>query len=211
MQRLMRLTEGVDLQTEIYDFWKDNSLNNIKPATGEEFPEGWDVVKFFRELYTSEEYGEIVDIGCGYGRLCTAFDPEQYIGLDISPNAVAEARRLNPSYEFEIITEKKIKRLYPHSRTKMLYTVLLHQSDEGVEATIKNLCETTRRIIVAEICGRDWRRGGNPPVFNREPQEYEYMFQTHSRRLSTMIKKPYARYKQFRKLDTDLTIMVFED
>jgi SAM-dependent methyltransferase len=199
------------LQTDIYNFWKNNSLTNIKPETGGEFPEGWDVVEFFKNFRAPEEYGEIVEVGCGYGRLCKAFDPAIYTGIDISPSAIERARSLNPEYDFGLITEKRIKRLYPHSRTKILYTVLLHQTDEDIEAVIENLCETSRTIIVAEVCGRDWRRKGNPPVFNRTPEEYEYMFQTHGRGMSTLIKKPYTRYKNFNKSDTDLSIMVFED
>ena len=199
------------MDNNIYNFWKNHSLANIKPKIGGEFPEGWDVVEFFKNLYTPEEYGETIEIGCGYGRLCSAFEPDAYIGLDISPQAIEQARLLNPEYEFELITKKQIKRFYPHSRTKILYTVLLHQSDEDIEELIKNLCTTTRRIIVAEICGRDWRRAGNPPVFNREPQDYESIFQDYNRRLSTLIKKPYDRYKNFNKSDTDLSIMVFED
>lgn len=199
------------MQTEIYNFWKNHSLANIKPSVGGEFPEGWNVVEFFKNFKTTKEYGEVVEIGCGYGRLCRAFDPNNYTGLDISPIAIKQAIALNPDYDFELITEKRIQKLYPHSRTKILYTVLLHQSDEDIEKCIENLCTTSRRIIVAEICGRDWRREGNPPVFNRTPEEYDYIFSNYGRGLSQLIKKPYKRYKNFNKSDTDLSIMVFED
>lgn len=199
------------MQSNIYDFWKNNSLANIKPGVGGEFPEGWDVVKYFKNFMTPEEYGEVVEIGCGYGRLCEAFDPDAYMGLDISPEAIKQAIALNPEYEFELITKKRTRKYYPHSRTKLLYTVLLHQSDEDIDSIIENLCATSRRIIVAEICGRDWRRKGNPPVFNRTPQEYDYMFTTHGRGMSTVVKQPYKRYNNFNKSDTDLSIMVFED
>ena len=199
------------MQPEIYKFWKDHSLANIKPNTGQEFPEGWDVVEFFKNFMTPEEYGEIVEIGCGYGRLCNAFDPSNYLGLDISPVAIKQAVALNPDYEFELITEKNLNKFYPHSRTKLLYTVLLHQKDEDIETVVENLCATSRRIIVAEICGRDLRRAGNPPVFNREPIDYDTMFSKYGRGLSNLIKKPYTRYKSYNKQDTDLTIMVFED
>jgi SAM-dependent methyltransferase len=199
------------LKHEIYEFWRDHSLSNIKPDTGQEFPEGWDVVEFFKTFKTPKEYGEIIEIGCGYGRLCRAFDPVEYLGLDISPYAIQQAKTLNPYYEFEVIEENKMHKSYPHSRTKLLYSVLLHQTDEDIDSIIENLCETSRRIIVVELCGRDWRREGNPPVFNRGPEEYDIMFSNHGRGLSTIIKKPYTRYKKYNKLDTNLTIMVFED
>ena len=199
------------MQDKIYDFWVNNALHNIKPSVGGEFPEGWDVIQFFKDLYTPQKYGETIEIGCGYGRLCTAFDPRAYLGLDISSEAIKEANSKNSEYTFEVITKAKLNKFYPHSRTKLLYTVLLHQSDEDIEAALKNLCETTRRIIVAEVCGRDWRDGASPWVFNRSPEEYEIMFQNHGRGLSRLIKKPYKRYKNWDKWDTDLSIMVFED
>jgi len=198
------------MQSDIYNFWKNHSLKNIKPNAGGEFPEGWNVIEFFKKLYTQKEYGETVEIGCGYGRLCTAFSPDAYTGLDISPDAIKQARLLNPKYGFHLITERKVNRLYPHSRTKLLYTVLLHQSDEDIEEAIEHLCDTSRRIIVAEICGRDWRRKGNPPVFNRGPEEYDAMFSTYGKGMVKLIKKPYKRYKGFPKQDTNLSIMVFE-
>jgi SAM-dependent methyltransferase len=204
-------TGVVDLQTEIYNFWKNNSLANIKPEIGEEFPEGWNVIEFFKNFMTPENYGETIEIGCGYGRLCEAFDSRAYLGLDISPIAIKQAIALNPLYDFKLITEDTLNKFYPHSRTKLLYTVLLHQSDEDIKEAVENLCATSRRIIVAEICGRDWRREGNPPVFNRNAEEYINMFQDYGRGISTIIKKPYIRYKDWNKLDTDLTIMVFED
>ena len=207
----MRLIGDVDLQDDIYEFWKNNSLTNIKPEIGKEFPEGWNVVEFFKKFISPEDYGETIEIGCGYGRLCKAFDPYNYTGIDISPDAIKQASLLYPEYEFELITEKRLKRLYPHSRTKLLYKVLLHQSDEDIDSCIENLCETSRRIIVAEICGRDWRRRGNPPVFNRTPEEYDIMFSKYGRGMSTLVKKPYDRYKNSNKSDTDLSIMVFED
>ncbi len=80
------------MRDDIYTFWKNNSLDNIKPPIGGEFPEGWDVIDFFRNLYTLEDYGETVEIGCGYGRICEAFDPDNYAGLDISPSAIEQAQ-----------------------------------------------------------------------------------------------------------------------
>jgi len=171
------------MKDNIYKFWRDHSLTNIKPNTGEEYPEGWDVVEYFKNFMTPKEYGDTIEVGCGYGRLCKAFNPDNYLGLDISPNAII----------------------------KLLYTVLLHQCDEDIKNMIESLCITSRRIIVAEICGRDWRRKGNPPVFNRTPEEYDAIFREYDRGLSAIIKKPYERYKKKSKSDTDLSIMVFED
>lgn len=175
-------------------------MKNIKPARGGEFPEGWDVGNFFKNLYTEEEYGLVVDVGCGYGRLCKAFNPANYLGLDFSSEAITEARNLNPDYTFCLVDSTR----YPLSRTKLLYTVLLHQTDEDISKIVKSLCESTDRIIVAEICGRKWRRAGNPPVFNREYEEYVDLFSSNNKAVEKSFIKPYNAYK-----NTNIHIMVF--
>jgi SAM-dependent methyltransferase len=196
------LDAGTLEMNKVYEFWKNNSLNNIKPNRGGEFPEGWNVIEFFKNLYTKEEYGSVLDIGCGYGRLCKAFDPLNYLGIDFSKEAISQAKKLNPNYMFDSIKDSTD---YPTSNTKLLYTVLLHQSDEDIDDIIKNLCESTRSmIIVAEICGRKWRRPGNPPVFNREKEEYIKLFAKHGRFIQEQYSEPYAAYK-----NTKIEIMVY--
>jgi SAM-dependent methyltransferase len=207
----MLLIEVGDLQDKIYNFWKNHSLANIKPKVGEEWPEGWDVTEFFRNFMTEEEYGQVIEIGCGYGRLCTAFNKDKYLGLDISYDALRRATKIFPNYKFKLIEEEDLNNLYQYSNTKFLYTVLLHQTDEDIEDMVKNLCMTSDTIIVAEIMGRDWRRQGNPPVFNREVGEYEALFSEYDKGLSKIVKRPYTRYKDWPKIDTDITIMVFRD
>ena len=189
------------MDNNIYNFWKNNSLRNIKPSRGGEFPEGWNVVEFFKNLFTEEEYGNILDIGCGYGRLSKAFDPFNYLGLDFSKEAISEAKKLNSNYMFSTM-ENSID--YPQSDTKLLYTVLLHQTDEDIDKIIKNLCKSTKMIIVAEICGRKWRRKGNPPVFNREKEEYIELFKKHGKFILEQYSEPYEAYK-----NTNIEIMVF--
>jgi SAM-dependent methyltransferase len=189
------------MNNKIYSFWKNNSLKNIKPNRGGEFPEGWHVVNFFNKLLTKEEYGHVIDIGCGYGRLCEAFDYKNYLGLDFSKEAILEAKKLYPTYNF-LVTGSTIK--YPPSDTKLLYTVLLHQTDEDIDEIIKNLCDTSNTVIVAEICGRKWRRNGNPPVFNREKEEYIELFKNHGKYIEEQYSLPYEAYK-----NTNIEIMIF--
>lgn len=189
------------MNKDIYNFWKNNSLKNIKPARGGQFPEGWNVIEFFNKLLTKEEYGHIIDIGCGYGRLCEAFDHKNYLGLDFSKEATLEAKKLHPDYNFSVI-DSTVK--YPVSDTKLLYTVLLHQTDEDINDIIKNLCNTSDTVIVAEICGRKWRRGGNPPVFNREKEEYIELFKNHGKYIEEQYSLPYEAYK-----NTNIEIMVY--
>lgn len=191
----------MEINKDIYNFWKNNSLNNIKPNRGGEFPEGWNVVEFLRDLFEKENFGDVVDIGCGYGRLCKAFKPENYLGLDFSKDAIEAAKLSNPGYNFSVIdniTE------YPKSNSKLLYTVLLHQNDEDINDIIKNLCDSTNIIVVAEICGRKWRRAGNPPVFNRDIEEYKNLFAQQGKFILKHYSIPYGAYN-----NTKIEIMVF--
>lgn len=191
------------MDKDIYEFWKENSLDNIKPKRGKsEFPEGWDVIDFFKNLYLEEGYGHIIEVGCGYGRLCKAFDKDKYTGIDVSPAAISKAKELNPEYNFELIDNTTE---YWNSHTKLLYTVLLHISDEDIDDMIKALCNTTYRIIVAEVMDRKWRREGNPPVFNRSKFDYMDLFEKYKKEVTYYFVKPYKAYN-----NTELKILVFE-
>ena len=57
------------------------------------------------------------------------------------------------------------------------------------------------RIVIGEVMGRQWRRPGDPPVFNREAHEYVELL---GRELIDTIAVPYPRYR------CDLTVLVFE-
>ena len=179
------------------EFWKENAHLHIKPATGEEFPEGWDVKKYLEKLCVGEL---VTEIGCGEGRLSGAFHPEHYIGIDVSPKVLEIAESKN--WEF-----KNYKYLlhhqgdpYPPADVRLVYTVLLHIDDDCIGDFIENLCQDpatwhTLRVIVAEIMERKWRRPGNPPVFNREADEYITLFEKCGFELEYNNEKPYEKYK----------------
>mgnify|MGYP001089471595 CR=1 FL=1 len=170
-------------------FWEREGLRHITPA-GKDNPEGWDVRSFLRELAR----GSVIEIGCGYGRLCTAFDPEDYIGTDINPAAVAKAMEIHPEHRFEMFNGQS-------ADTALLYTVALHISDDDLPGFIAGI--NADRVIVAEIMGREWRRPGNPPVFNRDPEGYIEAFAGFE--CKEIHAKPYEHYK-----GTDITFLAFE-
>lgn len=196
------------MQPEIYKFWKDQGSKHIQPSGTPTLHEGWDATLFLRELFTQEEYGTVIDIGCGYGRLCTSFSPKQYLGLDFNQESINKAREENSGYKFDILN---LEEHYPYSTTKILFYVLLHQCDGDIEYIVESLCKTSERIIVAEICGREWRREGNPPVFNRNVEEYINLFADYDKCSVNIINKPYPHYQtKYKNKNTDVSIMVFE-
>ena len=169
------------------EFWKKEAHLHIMPNTGQEFPEGWDVRLYLEELC----YGKsITEIGCGIGRLSAAFQPEHYVGIDISPGVLEIAKSKNE---------------HPDAEVRLLYTVLLHIDDDCIDGLVENLCKNTERVIVAEIMGRQWRRPGNPPVFNREADEYISIFEKCGFELAINTEKVYERYA-----NTNITFLHFK-
>ena len=178
-----------DMNPDILKFWKNADFRYINPAyPAQEFPEGWDVREELREIMGQRR---VAELGCGYGRLCTAFSPEQYTGYDISPAAIDAARLRFPDYRFQVMAGEDD---FAASEAVLLYTVLLHVADEDIGPFIARLASKAAFVLVAEIMGRSWRRSGNPPVFNREAQEYITLFAQHGFAVDDIITAPHHRY-----------------
>lgn len=168
------------------DYWKSNSsLAHITPP-GERFPEIG-----LLQILPSVCRGSVFEFGCGDGRLSPAFEVSSYIGYDINPAALEAARRNNPGYRY---SDKVCE-----ADTFLAYTVLLHVPDDEIQAVI-GVARKYRRIVIGEITGRQWRRAGNPPVFNRSVREYSEFVGIEPE----IVKVPYPRYS------ADLYLMVFD-
>ena len=191
------------MKPEILEFWRKAQLVHINPGVQDDFPEGWDVREELREICGDRH---VSDVGCGYGRLCTAFHPDRYEGYDLNPTAIDAARRRNPAYRFTLMQHPLD---YAVRDAALLYTVLLHIHDDDIEAAIAGLCERADFIVAAEIMLRTWRGEAAlrpkeaPPVFNRDASEYVAMFKTHGFDVEDMVVAPYKRYK-----DTNITFLV---
>jgi len=75
---------------------------------------------------------------------------------------------------------------------------------------IRRAAGAARRIVVAEIMDRRWRRGGKPPVFNREAEEYVAHLNGYGYALVASERRPYERYnneKWWAARDTRLTVL----
>lgn len=177
------------------EFWTSGmGINCITPG-GKARPEGEGFDEFLKSLI-GDDY--ILEFGCGIGRLAGLFKPTNYVGVDISRDAVFAARDAHPSHPFKIIDHNS--RL-PYADVLLAHTVMLHIDDLELPVIIDRF--QTKRIIISEVMGRKWRRDGNPPVFNREPGDYEKAFAPRYS-LSRMIQRPYPHYQ-----NTDLTVLEF--
>lgn len=168
------------------DYWRANvDLREITPR-GERFPE----VGLFDALRQAC-VGSVFEFGCGDGRLAPAFDPCGYFGFDINPAALCAARVANPKHLFG----DEIR----DADTFLAHTVLLHVPDDELPDVVA-MARCYRRIVISEVMGRKWRRAGNPPVFNREADEYAQAFG----KVPRVISVPYPRYR------CNLDMLVFD-
>lgn len=168
------------------EYWKRNAnLESITPS-GERFPEGFDVISMLKMCIPE---GEVLDFGCGDGRMVPAFEPYRYTGVDINPHALKACAAKHPNHVFRPDTD-----MLPRVAVALCYTVLLHVPDDEIHKVTARLAAAARRVIVVEIMGRGWRRQGNPPVFNREAEEYESLFNGEGMKLSAKVSMPYDRY-----------------
>jgi SAM-dependent methyltransferase len=166
------------------DYWRLNkSLAHITPPN-ERFPEIG-----LLPILKSVGRGSVFEFGCGDGRLSQAFD--DYVGYDINPTALKAAKLNNPDKRY---TDKIVP-----ADTFFAYTVLLHIPDNEIQSVIE-IAKNYKRIVIGEITGRQWRRTGNPPVFNREVQEYADLIGWDYEAIDI----PYPRY------NCNLTLMVFD-
>lgn len=197
--------------TDYKAFWIEDALRNIVPPGRIGEPEGWDPRRALSIATADVDFDRVLDFGCGYGRVCDAFDPAAYVGVDLNPAAVARARREHPDYEF---VEVDVDSPLPTADLCLAYMVLVHLDDKAAAGALRRMAQCgARAILIAEILGHEWRRTGNPPVFNRERQEYEAMARAEGFAFAWEWRRPYRRYVEdpaFQGRNSDVSLMLFQ-
>ncbi len=187
------------------DFWKEQGLEHVIPKGFGEFPEGFDVHGVLRDLSDEVGYKSVIDFGCGYGRLCESFDPSKYLGVDVNPAAIDQAKTKFEKYQFSLLTDDVMgAELY------LAYTVFLHLSDKELHGALQKF--RCKWLIVSEILGREWQRDGLPPVYNRDLPDYVQILRSHDFVLHKHVKRGYKRYQDipwYQGKNTDISFLVF--
>lgn len=188
------------LSREIVNFWKKTPLDNIIPnRNGAEYPDGGPVLD---ELVKRVGRGRVVEFGCGRGRLAPFFDPETYLGVDISPVGINRARKDHPEHKFRLI---KVHQELPKADVVFAYTVLHHIPDEMLQDAIERMCDASDRVVVAEVMEPKFRHERMPPCLNRDLTEYEYLFGLSGFKNTWSMRMKYDAYQ-----DRLITMVVFE-
>jgi len=191
--------------SDVKVFWENDKFNNIIPRGYGDFPEGFDPRDELKKIVDKLDYSSIVELGCGYGRLCKAFDTDKYIGVDISDYAIDEARLRNPDYKFRRYS-------HPKAMIYLAYTVFLHLTDEQVlnELSLIN-CDY---LLLCEILGSEWANLGKGvvPTYNRDLKHYNEMMLKENFKLLEKIDRPYHRYiKKFPNRNTDISFLLYKN
>ncbi|MCG7402260.1 MULTISPECIES: class I SAM-dependent methyltransferase [Caballeronia] len=188
-------------------FWVREGKAHIKPETGFSYPEGFDVARALHDAVGGAV--PVLEIGCGVGRIASLFDANEYVGVDVNPNALKQARETLPGHRLKI---HDAGIAYPDAPCVLFYTVLLHVADHVVDGLLAEAAEGRERFIIAELMDRRWRREGDPPVFNRDPEEYILKMAALGFALSGFSKFEYERYAVEPwnvGRDSRLTVLVF--
>ena len=168
----------------VAEFWKaQNGLRHITPR-GKENPEGPWLGEYLSEVAS---HGRVLEFGCGPGRLASGFEPESYIGVDINQRAIEHAKAGNPAHRFELVQDE-----LPEADVCLLHTVLLHVPDDELDPLLARLRAPV--VYMSEMLGREWRREGDPPVFNRDLDDYVRAFGAHGYTLRSISQRIYQHY-----------------
>lgn len=174
---------------ELADFWSAEGINYVIPPVGGEFPEGFDVREMLKKII--DPSAGVLEVGCGYGRLSAAFPADKYLGVDVNPSAIDLARQRNPGHRYQLIEPGAE---LPRAGTALIYTVALHVSDQALDQFLTPICQAADVVVIAEIMDERWRREGNPPVFNRDPEAYIGAMRLQGFELRQYGKVVYERY-----------------
>ena len=122
------------------DFWcRAAAVEHVWPKHAGEWPDE-DQPGILRELCV----GRVCEVGCGTGRVAKVFDPNDYIGVDINPHAIAEARRVLPDGYVVNLIEWDDE--YPWADTYLFHHVLLHVHEDELPGVLKR-CHPSRVVI----------------------------------------------------------------
>lgn len=175
------------------------------PDSSQEFPEGFDPKSVVRELAEELNYRNIIDFGCGSGRLCEGFRPEHYLGIDIDEGAIQKAKEKFSKYTFMPITDQP-----KYADVYLAYDVFKHLQDKDLHNALKNI--RCNWLILGEILGEGWKNASSTSIYPRELSDYIQILRSHDLILHKHVRKPFKKYADsawYQNRNTDMSFLVF--
>lgn len=181
-------------------WWANDGAKNVTPSN-ERTPEGFEPGAFCAMVLRGLS---VVELGCGDGRLAGHFETGRYVGLDVCAAGLRDASDENPDHTF---TQYEPWSTLPPSDAVLAWQVLLHVPDDQLPHAVAAMAGRT--VLIGECMSREWRRDGDPPVFNRGAGECIDAFSdTHA--LAGFCNFPIRRYESEAPDRAHLTAMLLE-
>lgn len=124
-------------------------------------------LNFIQEIIPTDT--NTLDYGCGVGRYAPIFDPEKYLGVDITSSLLQHARKTHPDYRFVLLEDPWL----PHNEFEpelvFTATVLQHNDDAGVRRIIDSW-PATKIVALYENTSNFPSRGH---MAFRTPEDYQ--------------------------------------
>ncbi len=170
----------------VHPFWlTDDAFRYITPS-GDRYPEGKD--DMFNILRLAVGNRDVVELGCGDGRLAECFSHTQYIGYDPNQKHLDLAEQNFPDHiflHFDLWTVGE--------GVGLLWNVLMHVPDDELNKLAIKL--NFDRIVIGEVMDSKYRSAGNAsPCFNRPVEDYQSLF---PQRQSSLLRLWVKRYQDW--------------
>ncbi len=122
----------------------------------------------------SKDFGvkNVIDFGCGDGRLCKTFSKEGYLGVDIDEKIINAAKSRFSDYVFTTPTNT----IYT-TEMFMACRVLSDLSEEKIHEIMKNV--RCKWLLVIEPLGEAKLDGNVYSFFNRDLENYQRIMRAH--------------------------------
>lgn len=153
--------------TDIFNVIYSRQLWGKGSGAGSSAKEARPVVEFVNSLIGSNRYEKLIDAGCGDGFVGTLYAAQQYVGYDVSTDAIARCRKKYPGKTYvhlDIMAESAILEC---GDILVCKDVLHHQPNARVSAFVRRLIESKRHKCLvfvydsrAAIDGADCHAGG---------------------------------------------------
>lgn len=117
-----------------------------------------------------------IDFGCGVGRYSGFFEPDKYLGVDITKNLLDIAVHENSKHDYNLLSEPNLTGINYDYEQFFVATVLQHNDDDGVRDILRTInSDFLKRIVLYENTSDIPNREGRHIKFRSVKEYIEFM------------------------------------